>query len=611
MCDARGMSIRNRMEACPVHRAPPEGFVLSEVEVRLAKPEERPLWDALMDQHHYLGFRRLAGRGLRYVATFGDRWLGLAAWQNGAFKCRPRDRWCGWKPEQQFGRLAMIANNTRFLVLSEPGVFPNLASRFLAGMTRRLADDWLEAHGHRVLLAETFCDPEFSPGTMYRAAGWTGLGRTRGFARSNGRYTDPHGKPKEIFVTPLRPDARELLSNPMPLPPDVAPPAGPELAPRDPGAMLSLHAELAAVPDFRRAQGRKHTVACVLAMHVLAELANMKGCLAAAQFARSLSQAELEAVGAWTNPKTGLREPVSKSTIHRVVQSVDPEALEDVIARWSRPRLHLARALAADGKRIRGANRNGEDHHETVALVDHASGAPFALLNFGEEGGELAAAHDLLERSDIRGKVITLDALHTTRKTAKLITERADYVFAVKGNSPETFGILDSIDWERDAAGRFEEDVEKAHGRLEQRSIRVMTPLKGAVNYPGVSQVARVIRYREPLKKDAGAEDGKDYIETAYLITSLDAKAASPEDLLRLNRGHWTVENLNHRQRDCVFGEDACLTRTGHGPANRASLNKFALAVIFASRREAESLAAARRRLQLYRSEAVAALTRP
>ena len=113
------------------------------------------------------------------------------------------------------------------------------------------------------------------------------------------------------------------------------------------------------------------------------------------------------------------------------------------------------------------------------------------------------------------------------------------------------------------------------------------------------------------MKKDAGAEDGKDHIETAYLITSLDAKAASPEDLLRLNRGHWTVENLNHRQRDCVFGEDACLTRTGHCPANRASLNNIALAVVFANRREAESLAETRRRLQLNRSEAIAALTRP
>ncbi len=70
-----------------------------------------------------------------------------------------------------------------------------------------------------------------------------------------------------------------------------------------------------------------------------------------------------------------------------------------------------------------------------------------------------------------------------------------------------------------------------------------MTPLKGTTNDPGVSQVARVTRYREPLKKHAGAQDGKDHVETAYLITSLDARAASPADLLRLNRGHWAVEN--------------------------------------------------------------------
>ena len=606
------MSIRKRMTSCPVYGEAPEGFSLSEVEVRLMKPEERPLWDALMDEHHYLGFRRLAGRGLRYVATFRGRWLGLAAWQNGAFKCRPRDRWTGWKPEQQFRRLELIANNTRFLMLAEPGTFPNLASFFLARMTRRLADDWLAAHGHRVLLAETFCDPEHFAGTMYKAAGWQALGSTKGFARANGRYTDPHDKPKEIFVAPLRPDARQLLSRRQPLPCDVAPPAGPGLAPRGVEAMRSLHAELAAVADFRRAQGRKHTVACVLTVHVLAELANMKGCLAAEQFARSLTQAELKAVGAWRSPKTGRYEPVSKSTLHRVVQSVDPEALEDALGRYGKPRIHLARALAADGKRIRGANRNGAGHHETVALVDHASGAPFALLNFDDKGGELAATHDLLERHDVRGRVITLDALHTTRKTAALITQRcgADYVFSVKGNAQETFAILDSIDWDKDASGRFTEDLGQAHGRLEQRSIRVLTPLKRLINYPGVNQVARVRRYREPLRKGGDRTgDKSDHIETAYVITSLDAKAASPEDLLRLNRGHWAVENLNHRQRDCVLGEDACLTRTDHG--NRASLNNIALAVVFANRREAESLAETRRRLQLNRSEAVAALIRP
>ncbi len=109
-------------------------------------------------------------------------------------------------------------------------------------MTRRLCDDWLKVHGHGVLLAETFCDPEIFAGTMLRAAGWTCLGETKGFARSNGRYTDPHGKPKDIYVTALRRDARALLSSPLPLPPDVAPPSCPELAPRDPKVLRSLYA---------------------------------------------------------------------------------------------------------------------------------------------------------------------------------------------------------------------------------------------------------------------------------------------------------------------------------------------------------------------------------
>ena len=186
MCDAPGIPVRKRMESCPVLREPPEGFSLSEVEVRLARPEERPLWDALMDERHCLGFLRLAGRGLRCVATFRDRWPGLAAWRNGAFRCGPRDRWTGWKPEERFRRLGTVANSTRFLVLAEPGAFPNLASLFLARMTRRLSDDWLEAHGRGVLPAETFRHPERFAGTMYRAAGREPLGRTAGFARANG-----------------------------------------------------------------------------------------------------------------------------------------------------------------------------------------------------------------------------------------------------------------------------------------------------------------------------------------------------------------------------------------------------------------------------------------
>ncbi len=147
------------------------------------------------------------------------------------------------------------------------------------------------------------------------------------------------------------------------------------------------------VPDFRRAQGKKRSAACVLNVHVLVELANMKGCLAAAQFAKVLSQKELATIDAWRIPRTELREPVSKSTIHRVVHSVDP----------------------------RGARRRG--------------------------------------RSLERGPAYPCPGARRRRQAhPRCQPQRLDCVFSVKGNAPETFGILDSIDLERDADGRSTED---------------------------------------------------------------------------------------------------------------------------------------------------------
>ena len=178
-----------------IFRDSPDGFHLRDVSVRLARPDERIRWDRLMDQHHYLGFKRFAGRGLQYVFEWRGQCVGLAGWQSGAFKCRPRDRWIGWKQKLLFTRLHLIANNTRFLIASAPGCFPNLASLALAAMVRRLSADWSAAYGNSLLLAETFVDPSRFSGHMYKAAGWTRLGRTKGYARANGRYTDPHEVP--------------------------------------------------------------------------------------------------------------------------------------------------------------------------------------------------------------------------------------------------------------------------------------------------------------------------------------------------------------------------------------------------------------------------------
>ncbi len=181
----------------------------------------------------------------------------------------------------------------------------------------------------------------------------------------------------------------------------------------------------------------------------------------------------------------------------------------------------------------------------------------------------------------------------------------ADDLFPVKANAPDTFHLLARIDWEKDATGHFEEELDKLPGGPEPRSIRVPPPRR--VHYPGVRQITRC---REPLRED-GDRAGEEHMETAHVLTSLDAAAASPKDRLRLNRGHGVVENRNHRRRDCVFGEDACLTGIGHGPANRARLDRIALAVIFTHRRDSESFAETRRRLQLDHSQAFAAVTRP
>ena len=597
--------MEERIDGAALFRETPEGFSLRDVVVRLARPDERVRWDALVEAHHYLGFKRFAGRGLRYVIEWAGQWIALAGWQSCALKSRHRDLWVGWKGAVRWRRLHLIANNSRFVVLGGKGVFPRLGSFAMAAMLRRLSADWQEQYGHPILLAETFVDPARFEGTVYAAGNWRYLGLTRGFARHNGRYTDAHGRPKEFYIYPLRRDACRRLRDPAPLPAGWEPK---DAAGQAPGEMRSLYEELAGIPDFRRRQGRKHTVASVLAVYILARLANMRGPVAAAEYAQKLSQQELEAIGAWKNPKTGLYVPVSKSTLHRVIASLDPEEVEAALQRFTTPRLQLARAIAIDGKRIRGANRNGDGHFETATLVEHATRMPVATLNYHDDGGEIAAVRTLLEQVPVEGRVITLDALHTTRDTARAIVEthRADYLMSVKDNAPETRKALETVDWERAASGRFEEKIDKAHGRIEQRRIEVLTPLPRLINYPHVAQIFRVTRERTDARHNGTAETS---IEHAYGITSAPAERASPEQLLAWNRGHWSVE-VNHHIRDQTFAEDACLARAGFAPANNAICTNLALAIII-HKTPFESFATATRHFALQRRDALTALLLP
>ena len=553
----------------------PQNPSVAEVVIRLARPEERLRWDGLMAERHELGFLRFVGRGLRYVAVLGTLWIGLAGWQAGALKCRPRDRFVGWKAPQQYERLHLVASNTRLLVLPEPGAFPNPGSWFVGGMLRRLSDDWKAAYGHPLELAETLVDPEKHHGTVYRASNWAPVGLTKGYARGRGGYTDPHGKLKEMVVYPLGRSSVARLCATEPHPDWAVARTAVDVTEE---TLPSLLEELQRVPDFRHAQGRRHKLATVLAICVLARLAGKVGCDATSRYAKTMPQEHLAALDARRDRISDRFIPPSRATIHRVMVQADSDEVQAAANRWAQAHPVPDRsALAADGKRINGVNRSGAVHHETATLVTHAEGIPIACRMCHEAGGEKAAVLAVLEDVEIRGSVITMDALHTSRNTADAIvrTHGAHYLFTVKGNAPETFETLKATNWERDAQRRFCDVPEKPlHGRWDTRSIECNSPLDNLFTIPHVRQMFRITRERKHVRS------GKTSIEHAYGITSLSHAEASPERLLSLNRGHWAIENKNHRRRDTAFREDACLMRTGHGPANNTAFSNLALAII-------------------------------
>jgi hypothetical protein len=138
-----------------------------------------------------LGYLPKIGQTLWYVATYHEQWVALLSFSAAAWKCAVRDRWIGWDFHHQYDydRLKLIANNSRFLILPH-WHHRNLGSKILSLCHRRLSLDWQEHFGHRLLLLETFVDPQRFVGTVYQAANWMYLGLTRGYRRTRQGYSN-------------------------------------------------------------------------------------------------------------------------------------------------------------------------------------------------------------------------------------------------------------------------------------------------------------------------------------------------------------------------------------------------------------------------------------
>jgi hypothetical protein len=169
------------------------------------------LWNAYIERHHYLGHQLLPGAQLRYFVRCAGAVIAALGFGASAWQVKPRDQTIGWTGEQRRRNLHLIVNNARFLIL--PWIqCPNLASRVLALISRRLADDWHARYAYRPVLLETFVEKPRFAGTCYKAANWQYLGDTQGRGKLDTLHR--HSEPiKSIWIYPLAPDFRRQLCN--------------------------------------------------------------------------------------------------------------------------------------------------------------------------------------------------------------------------------------------------------------------------------------------------------------------------------------------------------------------------------------------------------------
>ena len=226
--------------------------------------------------------------------------------------------------------------------------------------------------------------------------------------------------------------------------------------------------------------------------------------------------------------------------------------------------LHLVSAFATTGRLVLGQEAVDEKSNETTAIP--------VLLERLAQGGAL------------KGAVVTIDAIACNAAIATAITDAgADYLLAVKANQPTLRAEIEAFFADAPPASLdLFRDVDKGHGRIEQRDVTVARDVDwlsgdkhfpGELRLPGVASIVKVAARTE--LKDRGRFDTRYYIASAALAAKDAAHAV---------RGHWGIENRLHWVLDVVFNDDMARLRTGHGATNMAIVRHFAINLLRAAK---------------------------
>jgi hypothetical protein len=176
---------------------------------QVRRTSKEPLFNSLMEEHHYLGYQQPVGEHLKYLVCAQGRPVACLAWSSAPRHLGSRDLYIGWNAEARRGNIRFLAYNTRFLILPWVRV-EHLASHILGRMAARISEDWQQMYEHPIYFLETFVDPERFRGTCYRAANWVFLGKTTGRGKQSNSYV-PNRSIKEVLGYPLTKRFRELL----------------------------------------------------------------------------------------------------------------------------------------------------------------------------------------------------------------------------------------------------------------------------------------------------------------------------------------------------------------------------------------------------------------
>jgi hypothetical protein len=422
-----------------------ETELLPRVRLRLLAEHERPAFDRLLEEKHYLHTSVLPGQSLRYVAELDGQWVALIAFSAAALHLKAREAWLRWSPRQRARRLGLIVNNSRFLVLPARASFPNLASRVLGLCLRRLSQDWQARWQHPVLVVESFVDESQYRGTCYRACGFAAVGLTQGFARASRDFYQEHGVPKQLYLRELRPNARRLLRQarwPAALAAYETEQAGP--CPFRAPSLERLLDRFGALPDPRQAYRLRHRQRFVLACAAVSTLMGACGYRAFENTCKKFTQRQLRALGCRRNEATDRYEPPSDTTFQRGLKRVDAAAFAALIGAWLREQeVGALQQLAVDGKVLRGSGRKDGKPLQLLSAVTQHLRLTLDQVAIAEKSNEIPALEPLLQKiNPPPGVLITADALHCQQASARFITQElgGDYLFGLKGNQS---GILD------------------------------------------------------------------------------------------------------------------------------------------------------------------------